>query len=92
MSVVDLDLERAGIPLSKHNIWEDPEAAAVVRSHAGGNETVPTVVIAGTAMVNPSADDVVAVLSVHAPERAPAGWNPPEPSRLSQLARRLLGG
>ena len=89
---LDRDLTDLGVEVRKHNIWEDPEAAAVVRSHAGGNETVPTVVIAGTAMVNPSADDVVAVLSVHAPERAPAGWNPPEPSRLSQLARRLLGG
>jgi glutaredoxin len=25
------------------NIWEDPAAAATVRSYAGGNETVPTV-------------------------------------------------
>jgi glutaredoxin len=35
------------------NIWDDPEAAAFVRSVANGNETVPTVVIGGVAHVNP---------------------------------------
>lgn len=35
------------------NIWEDPDAAAFVRSVADGNETVPTVVIDGVAHVNP---------------------------------------
>jgi glutaredoxin-like protein len=36
------------------NIWKDPGAAAFVRSVANGNETVPTVTVGGTAMVNPS--------------------------------------
>ncbi|WP_422392164.1 glutaredoxin family protein [Nakamurella antarctica] len=36
------------------NIWSDPDAAAFVRSVAGGNETVPTVVIDGRAVVNPA--------------------------------------
>lgn len=36
------------------NIWEDPEAAAFVRStNEGGDETVPTVVIDGVAHTNP---------------------------------------
>jgi mycoredoxin len=35
------------------NIWADEDGAAAVRSVAGGNETVPTVVIAGEATVNP---------------------------------------
>ena len=35
------------------NIWEDPEAAAYVRSVNQGNETVPTVVIDGEAHTNP---------------------------------------
>jgi mycoredoxin len=30
------------------NIWEDPQAAARVRSVANGNETVPTVFVGPT--------------------------------------------
>jgi hypothetical protein len=37
-----------------------PEAAAFVGSIADGNETVPTVVIDGEAVVNPSSGRVVA--------------------------------
>jgi glutaredoxin-like protein len=44
------------------NIWEDPDAAAFVRSVAGGNETVPTVVIDGHPIVNPAPSQVVAAL------------------------------
>ena len=46
--------------MAKHNIWEDPADAAVVRSLANGNETVPTIVIDDIGMVNPSADEVIA--------------------------------
>jgi mycoredoxin len=35
------------------DIWKDPEAAAIVRGFADGNETVPTVVIRGEGFVNP---------------------------------------
>jgi glutaredoxin len=35
------------------NIWRDPDAAAAVREVADGNETVPTVYLAGGARVNP---------------------------------------
>src|SRR5690606_16553677 len=38
-------LDKLGIQTVDHNIWEDPDAAATVRFHANGNETVPTVVI-----------------------------------------------
>ena len=48
-------LRRAGIVPREINIWEDPDAAAVVRSVANGNETVPTVVVGDVHMVNPSA-------------------------------------
>jgi glutaredoxin len=50
--------------LSVHqvNIWEDPDAAAFVRSVADGNETVPTVVIDGRPIVNPAPSQVVAAL------------------------------
>lgn len=44
------------------NIWRDPDAAAFVRSVAGGNETVPTVVIHGRPVVNPSPRIVIAAL------------------------------
>lgn len=44
------------------NIWNDPAAAAFVRSVAGGDETVPTVVIDGVAHVNPAPKTVVAAL------------------------------
>lgn len=52
--------------LSVHqvNIWEDPDAAAFVRSVADGNETVPTVVIDGRPIVNPAPNQVVAALRV----------------------------
>lgn len=55
-------LESAGVHLDARNIWEDGDAAAFVRSVARGNETVPTVVVAGQAMVNPSADRVLSLL------------------------------
>ena len=48
-------LRRAGLAFREVNIWEDPDAAAFVRSVAGGNETVPTVVVGHVRMVNPSA-------------------------------------
>ncbi|MEU7799007.1 glutaredoxin domain-containing protein [Micromonospora arborensis] len=35
------------------DIWHDPAGAAAVRAVADGNETVPTVVLAGQAVVNP---------------------------------------
>ncbi|MGW6207513.1 glutaredoxin domain-containing protein [Streptomyces sp. NPDC055089] len=36
------------------NIWQDPEAAAAVRAANDGNETVPTVVVAGRPHTNPA--------------------------------------
>lgn len=35
------------------DIWKDPEGAAAVRAVADGNETVPTVMLAGAPHVNP---------------------------------------
>lgn len=35
------------------DIWSDPDAAAAVRAATGGDETVPTAVVAGRAHVNP---------------------------------------
>lgn len=44
------------------NIWKDKEAAAFVRSVAGGNETVPTVVIGGETTVNPTPGRVASAI------------------------------
>ena len=62
-----------GLPLDKRNIWEEPESAAVVRSIANGNETVPTVVVGEIAMVNPSVDRVLQAIEAEAPHLAPTG-------------------
>ncbi len=51
-------LRRAGLAAREVNIWEDPAAAARVRSITGGDETVPTVVVGDLAMVNPSLGDI----------------------------------
>lgn len=55
-------LDGRGIDYDARNIWTDDEAAAFVRSVAGGNETVPTVVVGGTAIVNPTIDQVLEAL------------------------------
>ncbi len=65
-------LDAHGIVTTDHNIWEEPEAAATVRSFARGNETVPTVVIGDVGFVNPSIHDVVRYLEEHAPHLLPA--------------------
>lgn len=54
-------LDRHGVEAQRVNIWDDPEAAAFVRSVANGNETVPTVTVGGRALVNPSAREVAAL-------------------------------
>ncbi|UGT90828.1 glutathione S-transferase N-terminal domain-containing protein [Mycobacterium ostraviense] len=61
-------LRRRRLPTREVNIWTDPEAAAVVRSIADGNETVPTVVVGDIAMVNPTAGQVIAAVRSRAPE------------------------
>ena len=48
-----LSLRRESHGAAWVNIWDDDEARAFVRSVNDGNETVPTVVIAGVAHTNP---------------------------------------
>ena len=64
-------LKRRGVPMRFHNIWEDARAADVVRAAAGGNETVPTVVIAGRSLVNPTPQAVERLLGEVAPGLLP---------------------
>jgi mycoredoxin len=51
-------LRRRGMEFTEVNIWADPDAAAAVRAVADGNETVPTLLVAGQWLVNPTADQV----------------------------------
>lgn len=79
-SILRHRLHRTGVDLDERNIWSDPAAAAFVRSVAAGNETVPTVVVDGVALVNPSSRQVLARLGV----------DRPSPTGLRALARRLV--
>jgi mycoredoxin len=62
-SMLRAGLQREGIETHEVNIWEDPEAAAFVRSVARGNETVPTVTVGSVSLVNPTAGEVAALLA-----------------------------
>ena len=74
-------LRQLGVRTTEINIWSDPAAAAAVRAVAGGNETVPTVVIAGTAMVNPSGPQVLDAAKRLAPDAVSAEGPLPAPPR-----------
>ena len=52
-------LRRSGLATREVDIWSDPAGAAFVRVHARETETVPTVDVGGTVLVNPSARRVV---------------------------------
>ena len=56
-------LEHAQVEHRRVNIWDDEGAAAVVRSIARGNETVPTVLVGGVGLVNPSVREIQAALA-----------------------------
>jgi mycoredoxin len=84
-------LERAGLDVERVDIWADEEAAAFVRSVARGNETVPTVRVAGIALVNPTGDEVLRAVAAHAPELLPESYEPPAPGLAARTLGRLLG-
>ena len=85
-------LDGAHVRYRPVNIWEDPEAAGVVRSITGGNETVPTVLVGSVGLVNPGLHQLLAVALEHAPESVPEGYEPPEPGRVGRWINRTLGG
>lgn len=71
-------LRRAGLETIERDIWADPDAAEFVRRHARGNETVPTVDIAGAVFVNPTSRDVltaVAEAGIELPPPPPRWWS-----------------
>ena len=59
-------LEHHDLAHRRVNIWDDPAAAATVRSFARGNETVPTVVVGDVGLVNPDVRQILALVA--APE------------------------
>jgi mycoredoxin len=54
--------------MTEVNIWEEPAGAAVVRQYAGGNETVPTLVVGDRSLVNPSTRSAIRAIRDSAPE------------------------
>jgi len=52
-------LGAAGVETDEINIWQDERAANAVRMVASGNETVPTVTIGSTVMVDPPVKSVL---------------------------------
>ncbi|WP_330185124.1 NrdH-redoxin [Nocardia sp. NBC_01503] len=64
-------LNRNGIIYREVDIWDDPEAAAFVRTVADGNETVPTVKLKAGAKerywVNPRPQWLLTVINTDAP-------------------------
>jgi mycoredoxin len=54
-----LKLRLRRVPFREVNIWQDADAAAAVRAAAEGNETVPTVHVGASWLVNPSLREVV---------------------------------
>jgi mycoredoxin len=60
-------MQREGITYAEVDIEQDPKAADVVMQANGGNRTVPTLVFTdGSALTNPSIDEVRAQLGQQA--------------------------
>lgn len=86
---LERSLDRLGVPYRALDIWDDPEAAAFVRSVARGNETVPTVTIGDQTMVNPSGRQIASALRDEAPHLLPQGYEVPKPGLLERVLERL---
>ena len=83
-------LERAGVEVATVNIWEDRTGAAIVRSLTGGNETVPTVTVGTTSLVNPSVQQVVSAYRLTCDEDPPpTGQGTDESSRHLTLRQGI---
>lgn len=83
-------LDALGIERVEHDIWDDPAAAAIVREHANGNETVPTVVVGDVGLVNPSASQLAAHLAAFAPHLLPEGFEPAQPGVVGRVLGKIL--
>lgn len=81
-------LRRAGLAYEAVDIWQDEKAAAYVRSVNSGNETVPTVVVAGHTLTNPSVRQVMDLIRQHAPQLLPSTAQSPDARRWPWPWRR----
>ncbi len=85
---LQLALWRRGLDHERRNIWRDEDARDLVRAVNDGDETVPTVTVGDTVMVNPPARRVVAAAARHGqrPDRPAADDGP-----VGRVVARLLG-
>jgi glutaredoxin-like protein len=60
-------LRHAGLIFEEVDIWHDRAGAAFVRSVTGGDETVPTVIVGASVLVNPTAREVLDTVRREAP-------------------------
>ena len=82
------NLTGTDLRVHKVNIWDDPNAAAFVRSVANGNEIVPTVTVGDVSLVNPSVKAIIEASQGRGP-----GFGPPAPlGRLQRFIDSVLGG
>jgi len=84
-------MNKLGIERDEHNIWDDPAQAAVVRKYANGSETVPTVVIDGFGLVNPSSRQLLDYLAENHPELLPDDAESEQTNSVSRLVSRAFG-
>ncbi|NNE96821.1 MAG: NrdH-redoxin [Acidimicrobiales bacterium] len=66
-TLLERRLNKLDVKINRFNIWDSPADAAFVRSVANGSETVPTLRIGETSLVNPSAGEVSTVLAAEFP-------------------------
>jgi glutaredoxin len=82
-------LRRAELAIEEVNIWHDRAGAAFVRSVARGCETVPTVVVGSSALINPTAGAVLDLVRQEAPHLLPE--RPPTPPNWYHRLRQRVG-
>ncbi|WP_245238569.1 mycoredoxin [Streptomyces sp. MZ04] len=75
-------MRRTGLGYKEIDIWQDKSAAAFVRSVNQGDETVPTVSVAGHTLTNPSVRQVLDLVRQHAPQLLPDPHTVPARRRL----------
>lgn len=90
-------LVRTGLAFDRVDVWEEPAAAAWVRVVTGGDETVPTVRVAGhdgdedVALVNPTATQVLDAVARVAPAALLASSAAPGAAGRAGPLQRLRG-
>ncbi|MFU8839569.1 MAG: glutaredoxin family protein [Nitriliruptoraceae bacterium] len=72
-------IDGAAVPVELRNIWDEPDAAAEVRTITGGDETVPTVTVGAVSLVNPSPKVLAATIRQQLPGLLPDEHGQGEP-------------